>query len=266
MSAPVKKLKPSLPPNKEHPYDRTMDIFTAEEQTALTANPHTKRLVENFLSLQDFLLDSDTLNSHSWFQEYIYRTKIQTRYNELLEEQPTSNKTQTETDTDPVITEYVNKIVDMHMDTTNHEYYNGQDIYCREVILFVLILYKYHKLVTGSTEDTAKYSTMHSLFLTPLFNHHVFRDYCMNPLLMRFMFLCCIHSTIPDVSDPILDGQLDAFYQAILKTGHTLYAEFLRRQAEKTAIYKEELIAAAWHPRRVEKWLETGGFELLEAL
>jgi hypothetical protein len=241
-----------------------MDIFTAEEQITIAANPHTKRLVENFLSLQDFLLDNDTLNSHSWFQEYIYRTKIQSRYNELLEEPPTSNKT--ETQTDPVITEYVNKIVDMHMDTTNHEYYNGQDIYCREVILFVLIIYKYHKLVTGSTEDTAKYNTMHPLFLKPLFNHHVFRDYCMNPLLMRFMFLCCIHSTIPDVNDPILETQLDAFYQAILKTGHTLYAEFLEECAERTAIYKEDLMKAAWHPKRVEKWLEVGGFELLEAL
>ena len=38
-----------------------------------------------------------------------------------------------------------------------------------------------------------------------------------------------------------------------------------RIQARCAAI-KEELMAAAWHPRRVEKWLEIGGFELLDAL
>jgi hypothetical protein len=35
---------------------------------------------------------------------------------------------------------------------------------------------------------------------------------------------------------------------------------------KRTAIFKEDLVAAVWHPRRVEKWLEAGGFELLEAL
>jgi hypothetical protein len=29
---------------------------------------------------------------------------------------------------------------------------------------------------------------------------------------------------------------------------------------------KEELMAAAWHPDRVEKWLEIGGFELFDSL
>ncbi len=239
-----------------------MDIFTAEEQITLAANPHTKRLVENFLSLQDFLLDNDTLNAHSWFQEYIYRTEIQSRYNDLLEEHepPTTNKT------DPVISELVNKIVDTHMDPKKQEYYVGQDIRNREVILLILILYKYHKVTINTTADTQTYATMHLLFLKSLFNHHVFRDYCMNPLLMRFVFVCVIHSTIPDFSEPVLEEQLDTFYAAILKTSRNLYMEFLEECAERTAIYKEDLMKAAWHPCRVEKWLEAGGFELLEAL
>lgn len=39
-----------------------------------------------------------------------------------------------------------------------------------------------------------------------------------------------------------------------------------RRAKERCAIIKEELVAAAWAPKRVEKWLEVGGFELLESL
>lgn len=35
---------------------------------------------------------------------------------------------------------------------------------------------------------------------------------------------------------------------------------------ERIQPFKEELMAAAWHPRRVEKWLELGGFEMLDAL
>jgi hypothetical protein len=39
-----------------------------------------------------------------------------------------------------------------------------------------------------------------------------------------------------------------------------------QRSQERCRIIKEDLMKAAWHPRRVEKWLEAGGFELLEAL
>lgn len=39
-----------------------------------------------------------------------------------------------------------------------------------------------------------------------------------------------------------------------------------KRVKDRIQPFKEELIAAAWHPRRVEKWLEMGGFELLDSL
>jgi hypothetical protein len=35
---------------------------------------------------------------------------------------------------------------------------------------------------------------------------------------------------------------------------------------DRCATYKEELMAAAWHPRRVERWVEAGGIEVLETL
>jgi len=31
-----------------------------------------------------------------------------------------------------------------------------------------------------------------------------------------------------------------------------------RRAKERSALIKEELVAKAWHPSRVEKWLEAG--------
>jgi hypothetical protein len=38
------------------------------------------------------------------------------------------------------------------------------------------------------------------------------------------------------------------------------------RTQERSQIIKEELIAKALHPNRVERWLEIGGFELLDTL
>ena len=34
----------------------------------------------------------------------------------------------------------------------------------------------------------------------------------------------------------------------------------------KTRQIKEELMAAAWHPRRVAAWLEGGGWDLVDAM
>jgi hypothetical protein len=36
------------------------------------------------------------------------------------------------------------------------------------------------------------------------------------------------------------------------------------RQQERCAAVKEDLMAAVWHPRRVEKWLEAGRWDLLD--
>lgn len=38
------------------------------------------------------------------------------------------------------------------------------------------------------------------------------------------------------------------------------------RAKERSSAIHEELVAAVWAPHRVEKWLETGGFEMIEAL
>lgn len=38
------------------------------------------------------------------------------------------------------------------------------------------------------------------------------------------------------------------------------------RIQERTGVVAEELAMVMWHPSRVERWLTTGGFELLEAV
>lgn len=51
--------------------------------------------------------------------------------------------------------------------------------------------------------------------------------------------------------------EMEEVYKPIIKTW--LYETFQQRLAKKrTALIKEELVAAAWHPRRVERWIEQG--------
>lgn len=47
---------------------------------------------------------------------------------------------------------------------------------------------------------------------------------------------------------------------------YTMTAFHQKKMKGRIQPFKEELIAAAWHPKRVERWLEMGGFELLDAL
>jgi len=38
-----------------------------------------------------------------------------------------------------------------------------------------------------------------------------------------------------------------------------------KRCQERARLIKEDLIAAVWHPRRVKKMLDEGGFELIDS-
>jgi hypothetical protein len=42
------------------------------------------------------------------------------------------------------------------------------------------------------------------------------------------------------------------------------HKEFLAKRASHCAVYKEELMAAAWHPKRVESWIRQDRWDLLE--
>jgi hypothetical protein len=82
----------------------------------------------------------------------------------------------------------------------------------------------------------------------------------------------------PDIL-PLLPKSLNSLAcDVYYKEGETMeaYIERIRewqerplskqRTQERCRIIKEDLMKATWHPRRVEKWLEAGGFDLLEAL
>ncbi len=57
-------------------------------------------------------------------------------------------------------------------------------------------------------------------------------------------------------ADRILDLLAQKFY--------SLRKESRRRIKERMDLIKEELMAAVWHPRRVERWLEEGGWDMIE--
>jgi hypothetical protein len=65
-----------------------------------------------------------------------------------------------------------------------------------------------------------------------------------------------------------LDEQVDV--SEMIHWWWASYVPPLSRRAHKkqaqVAVFKEELVANVWHPRRVEKILEAGGFELLDSL
>ena len=50
------------------------------------------------------------------------------------------------------------------------------------------------------------------------------------------------------------------------KSQSDAWRHFWRLSSHMKAGLKEEIIAAAWHPRRLEKWLEAGGWDLVESL
>ncbi len=65
-----------------------------------------------------------------------------------------------------------------------------------------------------------------------------------------------------------IDEQIDV--SEMIHWWWATYIPPLSRRTEKkqrqVSLFKEELVANVWHPRRVEKILEAGGFELLDSL
>jgi hypothetical protein len=71
-------------------------------------------------------------------------------------------------------------------------------------------------------------------------------------------------------------GALKKRVNPIHYNNHTLYASLntdkhaswyrlkLLRAIRRCSVYKEELLAAAWHPRRIEQWISAGRWDLLE--
>jgi hypothetical protein len=59
-------------------------------------------------------------------------------------------------------------------------------------------------------------------------------------------------------ADRIMDLLAQKFY--------SLRKESRQRIKERMDLIKEELMAAAWHPRRIEKWLEECGWDAIESM
>ena len=240
-----------------------MEIFTKEEQQRLADNPFTRRLVENFNSLEDTVLhyNAELLNDENILDRsyYINTTTLNRSYyiNMILKRLKIFKNTEETPDYDRQISDSVRNIITI---------YTRMDSSCDGLTLVATLSYYISRLIFFTSKD---YGDLHTLFLAPLFADPLFKPHLQDPVVMRFLFTCTIHCNEPTnvLYDPeTMDKKLNSFYNTILELGRELYRELLEDMAERTAIYKEELIAAAWHPKRVEKWLEAGGFELLEAL
>jgi hypothetical protein len=240
-----------------------MDIFTKEEQQRLATNPFTRRLVENFNSLEDTILDynGQLLNDENILDRsyYINTTTIHRSYyiNMILKRLKVFKYAEKTPDYDRQISDSVRNIITI---------YTRMDSSCDGLSLVAILSYYISRLILFTSKD---YGDLHTLFLAPLLADPLFKPHLQDPLVMRFIFTCTVHNNEPTdtMFEPEkMDKRLNTFYSTMLELGRVMYWDFLEDMAERTAIYKEELIAAAWHPRRVEKWLEVGGFELLEAL
>jgi hypothetical protein len=58
----------------------------------------------------------------------------------------------------------------------------------------------------------------------------------------------------------------DEFLLNLELTMNRAYRLHWRSIRERMNLVKEELMAAAWHPRRVERWLEEGGWDMVESM
>jgi hypothetical protein len=79
-------------------------------------------------------------------------------------------------------------------------------------------------------------------------------------LILYALTLEQIH--IDGVPEEEMDHRMDLLAQKF----YEVRKESRRRIKERMDIIKEELMAAVWHPRRVERMLEEGGWEAVEAM
>jgi hypothetical protein len=224
-----------------------MELYSDHEIQMLTTNPFTKRLVENFNSLEDVV---QTKNMMGITNDSLIRIKCRQMlsdiYNNIL-----------------VLNEPPKKHSIVAICARDLVIIYARIEPCCDGLTLLCILYYYIQNMVIPKQDNSRF---HTLFLNPLLNDPLFRHHICDPRIKQFLVTCVIHCNESIEYSTKTDRKLDSFYLDLHKTGREVYWDFLEDMAERTATYKEDLIAAAWHPKRVEKWLEVGGFELLEAL
>jgi hypothetical protein len=88
--------------------------------------------------------------------------------------------------------------------------------------------------------------------------------------VLRYEGSCHFQFYISDIGIPFAFGVQRRYltppiHQAVLDWFYAIKAQKIRRVAKaRMAVLKEELMAAAWHPKRVERLLAAGGFEAID--
>ncbi len=101
------------------------------------------------------------------------------------------------------------------------------------------------------------------------------------PLPARLRILSCSNTLLTSL--PSLPNSLETIYcsntpliiqkdkDESVQSYEARWAEWrwnqvLKEAKDRCSIIKEELIATVWHPQRVERWLEAGGWDAIEAM
>jgi hypothetical protein len=81
-----------------------------------------------------------------------------------------------------------------------------------------------------------------------------------------YLFEETIRWHLPHCPELFLPGSMDLADNPIRMFIRSFNWRMGQHIRDRCAAFKEELMAAAWHPRRVERWVEAGGIDVLETL
>jgi hypothetical protein len=160
------------------------------------------------------------------------------------------------TDHSPLMNYYcLIDLVDHFIVTENYDKDFGcilKDSNCVHVVLYIL----QKKLIYLYNETTKEYFRVLTKF-TSQENYRLilYSSYSMNVFKQNIDFFRQVTPFFPELFTP---GLWDAEDGLICKWVREFNEKHAKRVAERSAVFKEELLAKAWHPRRVERWIESG--------
>jgi len=110
-------------------------------------------------------------------------------------------------------------------------------------------------------------SLSHTVTLKPILQNHIFEDLLLNKnysyiVMYEILVLLDRNRGRQDDMEEYEEQILEQFHDAF-----TLVKEnFIALLRMRSGLLKQDLVAAAFHPDRVEKWLEFGGHRLVEEM
>jgi hypothetical protein len=160
------------------------------------------------------------------------------------------------TDHSPLMNYYC--LIDLIDQLVATEKYNQEidcilkDSNCVHVILYIL----QKRLLYLSNESIEEYfRTLTKFTRQENYRHILYSSYTMNVFKQNIDYFKQVTPFFPELFTP---GLWDSEEGLVRKWVREFNEYHSKRVAERSAIFKEELLAKAWHPDRVERWIESG--------